>query len=112
MGMVSKFIFGKRSVYSIVDGVSINVEGELANVWSHLIPLKVSVLMWRMLQNRIPTKDNLARRGVLNGADISCSFGCGKEENVSHFFSECSIAAELWQEVLKWIIFLPLCIIQ
>lgn len=48
----------KEAYASIVDGVSIIVEGELANVWSHLIPLKVSVLMWRMLQNRIPTKDN------------------------------------------------------
>lgn len=48
----------KDAYTSIVDGVSINVENELANVWSHLIPLKVSVLMWRMLQNRIPTKDN------------------------------------------------------
>jgi len=92
----------KEAYTSIVDGVSINFAGELATVWSHLIPLKVSVLMWRMLQNRILTKDNLARRDVLNGGDISCSFGCGEEENVSHVFFECRIAAELWREILKW----------
>jgi len=43
------------------------------DVWLKQIPSKVSLLVWRLLQNRLPTKDNLFRRGVING-DIRNGF--------------------------------------
>lgn len=41
----------------------INVTEEL--VWHKQVPLKVSILAWRLLPDRLPTKINLLRRGVL-----------------------------------------------
>jgi len=35
------------------------------NVWHKLVPSKVSIFVWRLLQNRIPTKLNLVFRHVL-----------------------------------------------
>jgi hypothetical protein len=72
-------------------------------VWNGLIPLKVSVLEWRIMQNRIPTKDNLVKRGVLIESQKLCTFGCGKDENVSHVFNECKLAEEVWQQILNWL---------
>lgn len=34
------------------------------DIWHKHVPLKVSLFVWRFLRNRIPTKDNLAIRGV------------------------------------------------
>lgn len=33
-------------------------------VWNKIVPLKVSAMAWRLLHNRLPTKDNLVRRNV------------------------------------------------
>ncbi|GKU96320.1 hypothetical protein SLEP1_g9570 [Rubroshorea leprosula] len=41
-------------------------------IWSHLIPTKVSVFSWRLLLNRLPTKDNLIQRGI----DLASRSGC------------------------------------
>ncbi|XP_058750551.1 uncharacterized protein LOC131623554 [Vicia villosa] len=87
-----------KNVYTSKDAYSLIMEGlftlvgedkELAAVWSNLIPLKVSVLAWRVWQNRIPTRDNLVKRGILVDSQNSCPFGCGEEESVSHIFFEC-----------------------
>jgi hypothetical protein len=33
-------------------------------IWNKIAPLKVSLFAWRLLNNRLPTKDNLFRRGM------------------------------------------------
>jgi hypothetical protein len=45
------------------------------------IPHKVSVLVWRVSQNKIAAKDNLHRRGMIGLGFMECS----DEESVSHF---------------------------
>ena len=37
--------------------------------WLKQVPLKVSVFVWRLLHNRLPTKDNLLRRGAVHHDD-------------------------------------------
>jgi hypothetical protein len=39
--------------------------GMFDDVWHMQAPLKVSLFAWRLLRNRLPTKDNLVRRRVL-----------------------------------------------
>jgi hypothetical protein len=46
--------------------------GILNDVWHKLIPTKVSLFVWRLLQDRIPTKSNLVRRHVLQPIDNLC----------------------------------------
>jgi hypothetical protein len=43
--------------------------------WLKFVPLKVSVFVWRLLHNRLPTKDNLLRRRVLLHDDTICTGG-------------------------------------
>jgi len=44
-------------------------------VWHPRMPLKVSILAWRMLRDRLPTRLNLLHRGIITDADISCVSG-------------------------------------
>ena len=53
----------------------INVTQEL--VWHNQVPLKVSILVWRLLRDRLPTKINLLRRGIVHSEAIRCMAGCG-----------------------------------
>jgi len=61
------------------------------DVWHKTIPSKVSVLVWRLLRNRVPTKDNLSHRGVLAPNDTACVGGCGATETAQHLFLHCNI---------------------
>jgi hypothetical protein len=65
-----------------------------------LVPLKLLVLVWRLY---CKTKYHQKKRGILAESLKSCSFGCGKDENVSHLFSECTIVLEVWQQILRWL---------
>ncbi|XP_024636614.1 uncharacterized protein [Medicago truncatula] len=65
------------------------------DVWQKHIPLKVSLFVWRLLRNRIPTKDNLERRRVILPIDTACISGCGEVETAKHLFLYCVIFGSL-----------------
>jgi len=44
----------------------------LTDVWHKLVPTKVSMFVWSLLQDRISTKSNLVRRHVLQSTDNLC----------------------------------------
>ncbi|GAU31811.1 hypothetical protein TSUD_58120 [Trifolium subterraneum] len=41
----------------------------------YTVPLKVSILAWRLLRDRLPTKANLTSRGILTVGDLHCVSG-------------------------------------
>jgi hypothetical protein len=61
--------------------------GRFEDVWLKQVQLKVSVFVWRLLPNRIPTKDNHFRRCIIPFDDTSCIVGCGSSETVDHLLS-------------------------
>ena len=65
--------------------------------------MKFSILAWRLLWDRLPTKNNLFRRGIIQADNIGCVAGCELEESVSHLFLHCKIFGSLWQHVRCWI---------
>ena len=73
------------------------------HVWHKHIPLKVSVLVWRLLRNRLPTKANLVHRGVLLSTDAACVGGCDHIESTTHLFLHCNVFGSLWSHVWNWL---------
>lgn len=69
---------------------------DLKVAWNDLIPLKASILVWIIFQNKIPTKDNLIKREIIYKSQKTCSFGCDKEENTSYVFLDCTVATKVW----------------
>nr|KYP33718.1 hypothetical protein KK1_045404 [Cajanus cajan] len=75
-------------------------------LWSKLIPSKVSSFGWRVILDRIPTKQNLIKRKVLPSNVASCVW-CGLcEETSSHLFFEfpnCNIVNRVrWSSI--WLV--------
>jgi len=82
--------------------------------WVKHVPLKVSVFVWCLLRNRLPTKDNLLRRRALHQDDIICVGGCGCQETSHHLFIRCDIFGGLWHRIYQWldISFIPLELVR
>jgi hypothetical protein len=72
-------------------------------VWNKLVPLKVTVFGWQVFQNRIPSKKNLSKRGILDSTATNCTRGCDRVESSSHIFFECNIAYEVWMNICRWL---------
>jgi len=59
--------------------------------------------VWRLLRNRLPTKDNLVRRHVLHHSTFTCISGCGELETAKHLFLYCDIFGSLWSHIWCWL---------
>ncbi|KAJ9555293.1 hypothetical protein OSB04_009907 [Centaurea solstitialis] len=55
--------FTVRSLRRLIDGVNLPA-AETGTEWNHWIPNKTNILIWRALNNRLPTRDNLLKRGI------------------------------------------------
>ncbi|KAF1898557.1 hypothetical protein Lal_00023559 [Lupinus albus] len=74
-------------------------------LWKEIAPLKVINFVWRLFQNRIPTKEALLKRGVTfsNGGGTTCPMWNDSTESTMHLFSSCSIPYSIWQVIYKWL---------
>ena len=67
------------------------------------VPLKICLFACRLLQNRLPTIDNLIRRGALHNNNQFCWGGCGSTENADHLFMNCDFYGSIWPMVTLWL---------
>jgi hypothetical protein len=72
-------------------------------VWHKLVPLKVAVFGWQVFQDRIPSKVNLCKRGIIDSSAVNCAMHCGRVESSSHILFDCNIAHEVWMNICRWI---------
>ena len=59
--------------------------------------------MWRLLRNRLSTKDNLFMRGVLPHATQQCVTECSVNETTQHLFLSCLFFASLSGKIRSWL---------
>ncbi|GKV39118.1 hypothetical protein SLEP1_g46930 [Rubroshorea leprosula] len=82
-------------------------EGVLENqmcklIWCRLVPSKVAFFGWRLCLDRLPTKDNLQKRGIVLQEGFLYDFCKGKVEEVNHLFCLCYNAWLACTQVLRW----------
>jgi ribonuclease HI len=65
-----------------------------SNLWKINVPPKHSHFLWRLLNNALPTKTNLAKRGVK--CDPFCPRCPTKMETTNHVFLDCEWAKQVW----------------
>jgi hypothetical protein len=58
---------------------------------------------WRLFRDRLPTKDNLLRRGIIDHDSRVCVAGCGSVESSYHLFLHCNIFGSVWHFIYRWI---------
>ncbi|KAJ9182498.1 hypothetical protein P3X46_006489 [Hevea brasiliensis] len=69
----------------------------LEELWKHIwkikLPSKLSIFLWMMLMDKLPTNDTLHKR--LPHFDPCCPF-CGEMETSKHLFFSCPHAVAIW----------------
>ncbi|KAL6500970.1 hypothetical protein OROHE_025167 [Orobanche hederae] len=72
-------------------------------LWKSEAPWKHKVAAWRMLWNRLPTRENLARRLHFGDEDILCPSCKELPEHAKHILLRCCNSSGVWEGVLRWI---------
>ncbi|KAL6210110.1 hypothetical protein ACLB2K_021048 [Fragaria x ananassa] len=65
-------------------------------VWRNFIPPRFSLLAWRLFHHKVPTDDQLQKRGIpMVSVCQLCNFGFLEDQ--THLFFNCSFAQHIWQ---------------
>ncbi|KAJ3686366.1 hypothetical protein LUZ61_015530 [Rhynchospora tenuis] len=85
-------IFTTSSAYNFIKS-SPTHSSYLPRIWPLRIPPRFKIFIWRLLQNKLATLDNLQRRGwCLPNRCVLC---CSDSESVLHLFSQCALFSTL-----------------
>ncbi|GKU92387.1 hypothetical protein SLEP1_g6121 [Rubroshorea leprosula] len=72
-------------------------------VWCRLVPTKVCAFVWKAIQDRIPSKMNLYRRGIVQNLNLAtCTLCNGGIEDTNHLLLHCNFAYSVWSKCLQW----------
>ncbi|GAU47952.1 hypothetical protein TSUD_06860 [Trifolium subterraneum] len=64
----------------------------LNRLWKNNVPTKVIIFGWRLLLLRLPTKEALFRRGIINNnVERCCIFCLSENEDIDHIFFHCHV---------------------
>ncbi|KAJ0899075.1 putative reverse transcriptase zinc-binding domain-containing protein [Helianthus annuus] len=69
--------------------------------WNNWTPIKVNFLLWRLIQDKLPTKMALVRRNVAV-QNVMCKMCGNEEETALHLFASCRYALRIWDFVSGW----------
>jgi len=82
-------MYSVSTTYQFLSAVRDVPIGNYDILWYKVVPLKVNIFVSQLLLNRIPTKNNLFRRGVTQHNDLPCTGGCDMDEDVDHLLFQC-----------------------
>ncbi|KAL8547153.1 hypothetical protein ACS0TY_006754 [Phlomoides rotata] len=72
-------------------------------LWMSAATRRFQSIGWKILKKRLPTRDELKKRGIIpDSQDIHCPCCGNEDELVLHLFFGCSFARKIWSEIYKW----------
>jgi hypothetical protein len=94
-------IFIVKNVRFFIDSCLLPT-GFRATIWNRNIPKKVNIHVWRLLQDRLPTRDRLSRLGMDVPSSL-CPCCDSSLEDSHHLFVNCLMASDLWRSITGWL---------
>ncbi|XP_028184689.1 uncharacterized protein LOC114371456 [Glycine soja] len=103
-GTASNGIFSSKSAYVCIKAEQSSEDHYLGfcQLWDTKIPPRALTFAWRLLWDRLPSKENLSRRQVDLANDL-CLFCQSNSESASHLFFTCKNVMPLWWEFNTWV---------
>ncbi|XP_058774310.1 uncharacterized protein LOC131648580 [Vicia villosa] len=103
-------VFSVNSLYlellKVEEAVSEDVDTleALRMVWKARVPSKVKIFAWRMLLNRLRTRELLVDLGIVQeDTERVCVFCLMHLEERNHLFLSCSMITKVWDLVYQWL---------
>ncbi|KAJ9552360.1 hypothetical protein OSB04_016405 [Centaurea solstitialis] len=94
-----------RSLRTLIDGITLPI-ADMETNWVRWLPGKVNIQLWRVLNNRLPTRDNLQNRGM-NLNSILCPLCLSTAESLDHLLCSCSTTKTISAYLLSWVDWWP-----
>jgi hypothetical protein len=80
-------------------------------LWLNNVPSKVTIFGWRLLLDKLPTREALFRKGIItNDQERSCVFCLREVEESHHVFFNCNISRQVWTIIFRWMKARPLAV--
>ena len=93
-------VFSVRSLRNEIDSTTIDAD-HTKTLWCKAAPRKVNLFIWRLLRDKLPTRDNLQARGVIIPSTLCPACNC-HPESVEHLFLRCSTTKMLMAKLTTW----------
>ncbi|PWA37324.1 reverse transcriptase domain, Reverse transcriptase zinc-binding domain protein [Artemisia annua] len=93
--------YSVKCARQIIDN-SLLATGQQVTRWCRIVPAKVNIMCWRAIQNRLPTRSQLAVKGI-DIPSVLCPSCLVAIEDVQHVFFKCDVAVEVWKKVASWL---------
>jgi hypothetical protein len=72
--------------------------------WKSSAPSKVCAFAWQVFLDRIPSRVNLAFRGVIKPPESKACILCQRtDESTTHLLLHCSFASSVWYALFSWL---------
>jgi len=98
-----KGAFSVKSAYMTMSYQSNDGRNDVFTLlWQVNAAPKALITAWRILLGRLPTYDNLIRRGMVFNSSL-CVFCKASEESSQHLFLDCIFAQRVWSLCFRWI---------
>jgi hypothetical protein len=69
-------------------------------LWKNNVPSKISIFGWRLLLEKLPTKEALFDKGIIiNISDKSRVFCSNNDESIHHVFLHCTMSSTVWRKI-------------
>ncbi|KAH1209320.1 putative ribonuclease H protein [Glycine max] len=96
--------YSTRNAYNMLgeEGAAGRQEECFEKLWRIRIPARIAVFAWRLIRDRLPTRQNLRRRQV-QITDMLCPFCRIQEEGASHLFFHCNKIQPIWWDTMSWL---------
>ncbi|XP_038687446.1 uncharacterized protein LOC119986824 [Tripterygium wilfordii] len=65
-------------------------------IWHDLIPIKIFIFMWKVLNNKLPVDENIKKKCISLVSKCDCCTNFPHVETVEHVLVEGSIACQVW----------------
>ncbi|GJV67278.1 RNA-directed DNA polymerase, eukaryota [Tanacetum coccineum] len=87
-------MYSESVLRKYIDSKSLLAEGNKTR-WNKLVPTKINILAWRLINDRLPTRLNLASRGI-DLHSLLCPVCDDNIESAQHLFVHCNLAIHVW----------------
>jgi hypothetical protein len=82
-------------------------------LWLNNAPSKVTIFGWRLLLDKLPTREALFKKGIItNNHDRSCIFCLREVEESHHVFFNCNFSRQVWRIIFRWMKTTPLAFVN
>ncbi|GKV01533.1 hypothetical protein SLEP1_g14082 [Rubroshorea leprosula] len=97
-------IYSAKSGYQVLSSSHQQSRNNLhKRIWCRLVPTKICAFVWKVLQDRIPSKVNLYKRGIIPDLNLATCMLCKENiEDINHLFLHCKFAYAVWSKCLQW----------